>query len=142
MTYASARNNQVDLYIGTLDDPAAMAPTYHVHAGEQLPWFEIADDLPRYARARPATSRCGMVRAVPIQRRRSLREKRAQQRVDLLGRLDLGQVADAVEDFELRLFGMALASTAACLSIGFTRSSLPESSAPARRLVARPFRGS
>ncbi len=50
MTYESARNpQQVDIYIGTLDDPAAIAPAYHVHAEEQLPWFEIADALPRYA---------------------------------------------------------------------------------------------
>ena len=49
MTYASNRNSQVDLYIGTLDDPMAAIPTYHVHADEQLPWFEVADTLPRYA---------------------------------------------------------------------------------------------
>ena len=53
MTYESTRNpNQLDIYIGTLDDPAAIAPTYHVHAEEQLPWFEIADTLPRYARGK------------------------------------------------------------------------------------------
>jgi hypothetical protein len=52
MTYESDRNNQVDIYIGTLNDPATVAPTYHVHAEEQLPWFEIADALPRYARGK------------------------------------------------------------------------------------------
>ena len=51
ISYASERNaGQIDLYIGTLDDPAAVAPTYHVHVEEQLPWFEIADALPRYER--------------------------------------------------------------------------------------------
>lgn len=50
MTYTSDRNTQVDIYAGTLDDPAAIVPTYHVFAGEQLPWFEIADALPRYAK--------------------------------------------------------------------------------------------
>lgn len=50
MTYTSDRNTQVDIYAGTLDDPAAIVPTYHVFAEEQLPWFEIADALPRYAR--------------------------------------------------------------------------------------------
>jgi hypothetical protein len=50
MTYTSESNNQVDLYIATLDNPAAIVPTYHVFADEQLPWFEIADALPRYAR--------------------------------------------------------------------------------------------
>jgi hypothetical protein len=50
MTYASERNpNQVDIYTGTLDDPAAVVPTYHVHVDEQLSWFETADALPRYA---------------------------------------------------------------------------------------------
>ena len=52
MTYVTEKNNQVDVYIGTLDDPAAVAPTYHVHAEEQLPWFEIADASPRYARGK------------------------------------------------------------------------------------------
>lgn len=53
MTYASTRNlNQVDIFIGTLDDPAAVVPTHHVHIAEQLPWFETADALPRYARGK------------------------------------------------------------------------------------------
>jgi hypothetical protein len=49
MTYTSNRNTQVDIYVGTLDDPAAIAPTYHAFTEEQLPWFEIADALPRFA---------------------------------------------------------------------------------------------
>src|SRR5439155_26276413 len=53
MTYESDRNpNQVDIYVGTLDDPAAAVPSYHVHVEEQLPWFEIADASPRYARGK------------------------------------------------------------------------------------------
>ncbi len=64
MTYTSDRSTQVDIYAGTLDEPAAIAPTYHVFVEEQLPWFEIADALPRFAKgsdrqpagtARPAT---------------------------------------------------------------------------------------
>jgi len=50
MTYTSNRNSQVDIYVGTLDDPAAIAPTYHVFTEEQLPWFEIVDALPRFAK--------------------------------------------------------------------------------------------
>ena len=50
LTYASTRNTQVDLYVGTLDDPTAAVPTYHVHVEEQLPWFETAHALPRYSR--------------------------------------------------------------------------------------------
>ena len=49
ISYASERNTQIDLYIGTLDDPAAIVPTFHVHCAEQLPWFETHDALPRYA---------------------------------------------------------------------------------------------
>jgi len=53
MTYESDRNrNQVDLYVGTLDDPATAAPVYHAHVAEQLPWFETADMLPRYWRGK------------------------------------------------------------------------------------------
>ena len=39
----------VDLFAGTLTDPAHLAPSLHTHADEQLPWFEMLDDLPRYA---------------------------------------------------------------------------------------------
>ena len=53
MTYESTRNpNQVDIFICTLDDSTAVAPTYHVHVEEQLPWFEVADATPRYARGK------------------------------------------------------------------------------------------
>jgi hypothetical protein len=40
-------NEVFALYASTLDDPTQVKPTYHV-IGEQLPWLEIADDLPRY----------------------------------------------------------------------------------------------
>lgn len=43
--------NEVHLYHGTLDNPGAIQPTAHVHSVEQLPWFEVQDDLPRYAEA-------------------------------------------------------------------------------------------
>ena len=46
------RPEQIDLYAGTLEDPGAVASTCHVHVAEQLPWFEMVDDLPRYERGR------------------------------------------------------------------------------------------
>jgi hypothetical protein len=46
------RPDIVDLYAGTLSDPSRVVPTCHVHAEEQLTWFEIADELPRFARGR------------------------------------------------------------------------------------------
>ncbi len=45
------RPDMVDLFAGTLNDPATIAPTCHVHADEQLAWFEMLDDLPRYAKS-------------------------------------------------------------------------------------------
>jgi hypothetical protein len=49
MAYTADRYpGEVHLYIGTLADPASFAPRGHVHVGEQLPWFEVADELPRY----------------------------------------------------------------------------------------------
>lgn len=46
------RPDAIDLYAGTLSDPALLAPQCHVHAAEQLPWFEVLDDLPRYRGSR------------------------------------------------------------------------------------------
>jgi hypothetical protein len=52
---------EIHIYIGTLSDPAAFVPTGHVHVAEKLPWFEIADTLPRHlasdAVTPPATAR-------------------------------------------------------------------------------------
>jgi hypothetical protein len=53
--------DEIDLYAASLSNGAAVAPTRHVFAGEQLPWFEVHDDLPRYA----TTMRSG---APPIRR--------------------------------------------------------------------------
>lgn len=38
----------VELHLSTFDDPAALKPTAHAFYLERLPWFDIADDLPRY----------------------------------------------------------------------------------------------
>jgi hypothetical protein len=43
------RPDMIDLYAGTLGDPAAVPAQVHVYAAEQLRWFEILDELPRYA---------------------------------------------------------------------------------------------
>lgn len=39
---------EIHFYHGTLSDPDSMPATIHVHAGEQLAWFEVEDDCPRY----------------------------------------------------------------------------------------------
>ena len=46
------RPDVIDLYAGTLSDPSTLAPQCHVHAVEQLPWFEMLDKLPRYPGSR------------------------------------------------------------------------------------------
>lgn len=56
LTYESARiPDEVHLYAASLADPAQVTPTRHVYVDEQLPWLEIADELPRFA----TTSRGG-----------------------------------------------------------------------------------
>ncbi|MEQ9643033.1 MAG: GFA family protein [Alphaproteobacteria bacterium] len=39
---------ELHFYAATLNDPSGYAPTFHVHAGERLPWFDTADELPRF----------------------------------------------------------------------------------------------
>jgi hypothetical protein len=50
IAYRSERHpGLVHLFAGTLTDPAHLSPSLHTHADEQLPWFEMLDDPPRYA---------------------------------------------------------------------------------------------
>ena len=43
--------DEVHLYAASLDDPTSTAimPSRHVFVSEQLPWFEVHDELPRFA---------------------------------------------------------------------------------------------
>lgn len=48
MAYRSTRfPGERHFYAATLDDPAAYAATGHVHTGEQMPWIQLSDGLPR-----------------------------------------------------------------------------------------------
>jgi len=38
----------VDVNVGTLDEPAAAAPTHHSWKSSRILWFDITDDLPRF----------------------------------------------------------------------------------------------
>jgi hypothetical protein len=38
---------EIHLYLGTLDEPERFVAESHVHYEERVPWFDIADDLPR-----------------------------------------------------------------------------------------------
>jgi hypothetical protein len=42
----------VHLYLGSLEHPEKFVPTDHVHTGEQIPWFEVGDELPRFEKSR------------------------------------------------------------------------------------------
>jgi hypothetical protein len=44
----SATPERVDVYVGSLDDPASIEPEYHIWIGSRMPWLHIQDDLPRY----------------------------------------------------------------------------------------------
>jgi len=45
----------VDFSVATLDQPGAIAPGFHIFWASKVPWFEPADDLPRFAKFRPDT---------------------------------------------------------------------------------------
>lgn len=38
----------VSINIATLDDPGALPPARHIFTAHRIPWFEIADHLPRH----------------------------------------------------------------------------------------------
>jgi hypothetical protein len=46
LTYENS--HELAIYACTLDDLSRVEPTFHVRSDEQLPWIEIADQLPRY----------------------------------------------------------------------------------------------
>ncbi len=39
---------EVDVNVGTLDDPAAVQPEIHIWTRDRIAWFETRDDLPRH----------------------------------------------------------------------------------------------
>ena len=50
ITYESTRfSDYVQLHLGTLDNPDSVIPEAHVHTAEKVDWFEVADELPRFA---------------------------------------------------------------------------------------------
>lgn len=42
---------EVHLFIGTLDDPEKFKPTLHGNCDEQISWFDVHDELPRYGKS-------------------------------------------------------------------------------------------
>lgn len=43
----------VDVTLASLDDPASIAPAYHIWRVSRIPWFETGDELPRFEDAGP-----------------------------------------------------------------------------------------
>jgi len=37
-----------EIHLSTFDDPAALVPTAHAFVADRIPWFDVADRLPRY----------------------------------------------------------------------------------------------
>jgi len=40
----------VDVNLGTMDDINLIAPKYHIYTDERIRWFDIDDNLPRFAK--------------------------------------------------------------------------------------------
>lgn len=52
MAYDADRDRRnIHLYAATLDDHGRIAPTFHVHYAEAVPWVTLGDDLTRYPHA-------------------------------------------------------------------------------------------
>ena len=46
--------DRVQVSLGSLDEPERVRPDDHVWTQDQLPWFEIADQLPRFEQSSSA----------------------------------------------------------------------------------------
>ncbi len=40
--------DELDVTVGSLHDPAAAEPRYHIFADTRLPWLRLSDDMPEY----------------------------------------------------------------------------------------------
>jgi heme-degrading monooxygenase HmoA len=49
--------SEIDLTLGSLDDPNAIAPRDHTYTRSQLSWLRVADGLPRFEAAREDSER-------------------------------------------------------------------------------------
>jgi hypothetical protein len=47
---------ELDVTLASLDAPAGVRPRHHIWTSSRIPWFEIADDLPRHPEHGPSTS--------------------------------------------------------------------------------------
>jgi hypothetical protein len=49
------QGDEIDVAVGSLDDPGTVAPTFHLYVSEAPPWVSFADGLPRFEALRPTT---------------------------------------------------------------------------------------
>jgi hypothetical protein len=54
ITLFRERPEEIGLALGTLDSDPGVRASAHVFVGSKAPWYEIADDLPRFSTAAPA----------------------------------------------------------------------------------------
>lgn len=53
--HATYQPDTIDFAIATLDDPAGVAPGFHIWTGSRIAWFDTSDRLPRHAAFRENT---------------------------------------------------------------------------------------
>ncbi len=49
------QRGEIDIAVGALDDPGAVAPGFHLYAPEAPAWFSLDDNLPAWPALRPDT---------------------------------------------------------------------------------------
>ena len=50
LTFRDSRHPEyLSLSIGSLDEPDRVSPTYHIYTDDQIEWFKIDDEHPRFA---------------------------------------------------------------------------------------------
>ena len=49
--FADHYPESANLYTATLEDPTEFNPTFHVFAGDQLPWLPMQDELQKYPKS-------------------------------------------------------------------------------------------
>jgi hypothetical protein len=53
--HVAHQSDTIDFTIASLDEPARVAPQFHLFDGSRIAWFDTDDDLARYERLRPDT---------------------------------------------------------------------------------------
>jgi hypothetical protein len=44
-----ALENEIDVTLGSMDDPSLLKPTSHIWMQDELPWLQVADGLPQFS---------------------------------------------------------------------------------------------